>query len=148
MAGATFTITPENGSDITFDTLESFDTRMALFSSPGIPDFEYSEWHIPGTIGDVVANLGEQSRTIILTGIYQGTYPDILVSYEDDKIAMAGIPCTIVDSAGNTHGRCRLKESRENAPPKGTVDNFQDVIAYFVVQFTFIRHGETTGVSP
>ena len=145
-SGATFSIAAEDANAVAFGDIANAGTRNALYCDPGIPEFAYNIWHIPGTTGDVVCNLGESSRTIVLTAVYIGEYPGILGTYEDDKINFAGVPCTIIDTANKTHDRCRLKASRSNEPPRGTTTgaNAANAIAFFTVQFAFDRHGVTT----
>jgi hypothetical protein len=143
---ANFSVTPGTANAIIFGDLALRGTRNALYSASGTPDYEYSTWHIPGTTGKVVCNLGEENRTIMLAAVYIGSYPGILTTYENDKIAMAGVPCNVTDAAGKTHTRCRLKAATENAPPKGANEgaNGATPIAFFVAQFVFDRHGVTT----
>jgi len=140
---AQFSIEPLGGTKNTYGDLTQLGTRSALYSSSGTPEYEYSVWHIPGTDGNVVCNLGENGRTVILTAVYIGTYPDILTTYENDKVAYAGVPCTVIDCAGKTHSRSRLKGTREAAPPKGTTNSGSNV-AFFTVQFSFEVQGTTT----
>jgi hypothetical protein len=140
---ASFSITPSGANAIDFGDISSRGSRSALYSMSGVPEYDYNVWHIPGTQGNVVCNLGEAGRTVLLVGVYIGTYPDILITYEDDKIAMTGVPCDVYDCAGKTHERCRLKSSTEAGPPKGTTFDGANASAFFIAHFVFERHGET-----
>jgi hypothetical protein len=140
--GATFSVTPLGEAQISFGDLNNLNERSALNASMGNPEYDYAEWHIAGTDGDVVCNLGNGGRTVVCSAIYIGEYPAILTTFESDKISMAGKPCVVVDTAGQTHNRCRLKVAKELAPPKGTVLN-DDAVAFFIAQFLFDVHGET-----
>jgi hypothetical protein len=144
MSGATFTITAASASAISFPILSaSTGNRFALYTSNGFPEYQYSIWHIPGTQGNAVCNLGETGRVVVCAALYRGVYPTILGTFEADKIAFSGVPCSVVDAAGYTHTRCRLKSARDTAPPKGTLIA-ASTQAFFTAEYTFEVHSPST----
>ena len=137
---ATFKITPLGGSELAFGGLATKSGRLAISMTTGAPNRDLSVWHIPGTDGNVVCNMGYNGQNIIAVAIYSGDYATAIQYYENDKAAMAAVPCTIVDPAGFSHYRCRLKDSREQIPPRGWNDGTTYVYVYFIVTFTFEQH--------
>jgi hypothetical protein len=116
--------------------------RAAIIMSIGAPSYQYNTWHVPGTAGNIVANLGNSGRTIIATVMYRGTYPQILKDYQGDLESMSGTSLTITDACGGVHTRCRLIDSREQTPPRG----FSTAgYAFMTAILTFEEHGMTQG---
>lgn len=137
--GATFNITPVGGSTITFAELKDKTARSALSMSTGSPLKDLAVWHIPGTTGNVVCDLGYKGQQIVCVALYTGVYATAIGNYEADKTLFSADPCTIVDPAGLSHYRCRLVDSREQLSPKGYKDI--DVYCLFTVNFVFDQHG-------
>jgi hypothetical protein len=134
-------IPPASAVEFNFPALDNLHNgRYALTMSTGSSLKDYSVWHVAGTVGNTVADLGYIGNTLIATALYAGEYAATLALYESDKASMNLGPCTIVDTAGNTHNRCRLKDSREQSPPKGYSIGASTFV-FITVTYIFDQHG-------
>ena len=134
----TFSITPKDGSTITYAGIDHAAGRYALAVSPASRDYEIKRRHVMGVDGNYVVRGGATGGLIVCRVRYVGLLATAIGYYNADLAAMANKACTVVDDGGASYTRCELITNgaiRTSDP----VATGRSNLVYFDAQFSFMR---------